>query len=201
MEKDRLLTGAEDVSDEVMDFYYQNWGENQYLEVRETANVSNPTGTAGGGKGVFAKKLIPPGTRVCPYGGFHQRKPCPAEENCQYDLRMDEGLYVCGRNALYDVGYLMAAHQEKHLAFVTSKLKSPPNYGRYFNTGSAGLANNCEFEIAGDGLDAMFLTTTRAVAKGEELLVDYGDWFTIKSDDVSDAGTECNSDSDPFGDL
>ena len=37
--------------------------------------------------------------------------------------------------------------------------------------------NNCSFEIAGDGLDAMFIETTYPVAAGEELLVDYGKKF------------------------
>mmetsp|Transcript_11967 Transcript_11967/g.22144 ORF Transcript_11967/g.22144 Transcript_11967/m.22144 type:complete len:290 (+) Transcript_11967:1926-2795(+) len=198
VEKDRILTGAPDVSDETMNFYYENWGDNQHLEVRESSNVSNPEGKPGGGKGVFAKKKIPAGTRVCPYVGTHQRKPCPAVEECQYDLRMDKDLYICGRDVLYDVGYLMAANQERHQAFIKSKLPCPPNYGRFLNTATAGSENNCQFELVGDGLDVMFISTTRDVVAGEELLVDYGEWFTIAPDDVSDAGTEVDSDGDQF---
>lgn len=200
VEKDRLLTGAPDVSDETMDFYFENWLENNFLEVRESSNVSNPDGILGGGKGVFAKKLIPAGTRVCPYVGAHRSKPCPSELQCQYDLRLERGFYICGRDTLYDVGYLMAANPERHQAFVTAEMKCPPNYGRFINTATAGLKNNCRFELAGDGLDAMFVSALRNVEKGEELLVDYGEWFTIAPDDVSDAGTEIASDGDAFAD-
>lgn len=201
VDKDRLLTGAPDVSEETMDFYYQNWCDNQYLEVRESANVSNPTGKPGGGKGVFAKKHISAGTRVCPYVGQHRPKPCAAELGCQYDLRLEKGFFICGRETLYDIGYLMSANQERHQAFITSELPCPPNYGRFMNTASAGLTNNCQFELAGDGLDAMFITTSQVVEEGAELLVDYGEWFTIAPDDVSETGTVCGSDGDPFEDL
>ena len=201
VEADRLLTGAPDVSKETMNFYFKNWRDNQRLEVRESCNVSNPDGRSGGGKGVFAQKLIPAGTRVCPYVGQHQAKPCPSAMKCQYDLRLEKGFYICGRETLYDVGYLMAAHQERHQAFITSELPCPPNYGRFVNTATGSLVNNCKFELAGDGLDAMFITTVQAVEKGEELLVDYGEWFTIAPDDVSDAGTECASEDEQFKDL
>ena len=51
--------------------------------------------------------------------------------------------------------------------------------------------NNCSFEIAGDGLDAMFIETTYPVAAGEELLVDYGKKFFIPETTYSES--ECGS--------
>jgi hypothetical protein len=73
----------------------------KWLKVSSAANVSNSTGDKDGGKGVFAIRDIPSGTRICPYVGVHRNKPCPASVGCQYDLHMHKDVYLCGREQLY----------------------------------------------------------------------------------------------------
>jgi hypothetical protein len=82
---------------------------NKWVRVSSAANVSNPTGDKDFGKGVFAIRDIPSGTRICPYVGVHRNKPCPASvlivnmtSACTY-----KDVYLCGREQLYDQGYLM----------------------------------------------------------------------------------------------
>lgn len=197
----RMLDGAPDVSQDLMDnFYHLHPGDNDWLEVSERANVSNPEGVSNRGKGVFAKQDIPSGTRLCPYVGYHRKKPCPSEEGCQYDLRMAAGFYVCARKWTHDIGYLQVcatSESARDHSFIKESLPCPPNYGRYFNTASGKLSCNCRFEIAEDGHDVMYIYSSCAVRAGEELLVDYGDLFTIASaDSVSDAGTDCSDDEE-----
>ena len=190
--QERLLTGTTDVSEETMSFYRDHWYQNQYLEVSERPNVSNPGGESGRGKGVFAKKFIPAGTRVCPYLGRCQSGRCAPDVACQYDLQLERGFFLCAREKMYDIGYLQVTNQERDHSFITEDAPCPPNYGRYFNTASgADRVNNCSFEIAGDGLDAMFIETTYPVAAGEELLVDYGKKFFIPETTYSES--ECGS--------
>ncbi len=182
--KSVTLDGAPLVSQETVDFYSEHPLSNRYLEVSERANASNPDGVPGEGKGVFAKCDIPAGVRVCPYVGEHKNCPCPPEVECEYDLQMDREIFVCARNTLEDIGYLQSAYPEKDHDFIKADHPNSPNYGRYFNTAMGkGLLDNCLFDIAGDGLDAMFIKTSRDIKQGEELLVDYGDYFFIHEED------------------
>lgn len=192
----RMLDGAPSVSKDLMEnFYSFHPRENHWLEVSERANVSNPRGVSNCGKGVFARCDIPKDTRVCPYVGRHVNRACPASENCQYDLRMADQCYICAREVLYDVGYLQTGAQHGHEedvrdhTFIKDKRPCPPNFGRYFNTASGMLTCNCLFEIAADGHDVMYIYSSRAIEQGEELLVDYGDLFTIVDGAESDSGT------------
>ena len=133
---------------------------------------------------MFAKCDIPAGVRVCPYVGEHKNCPCPPEVGCEYDLQMDREIFVCARNVPMDIGYLQSAYPDKDHSFIKSKHANSPNYGRYFNTAMGkDLLDNCLFDIAGDGLDAMFIKTSRDIKEGEELLVDYGDYFFIHEED------------------
>ena len=183
VQKSVMLTGAPAVSQETMDFYSDHPFVNKYLEVSERPNVSNRDGIAGGGRGVFAKCDIPAGVRVCPYVGQHKNCPCAPEVECQYDLQLDAGIFICARDILEDIGYLQSAYPDKDHTFIKADRPNAPNYGRFFNTAMGGVLDNCTFEIAGDGLDAMFIETSRAISKGEELLVDYGDYFYIHEEE------------------
>lgn len=202
--KNSSLDGMSAVSGDLMEnFYFLHPRENCWLEVSEGPNVSNPHGVQNRGKGVFAKRDIPIGTRLCPYVGSYRNAPCPRSENCEYDLRVTQGFCICARESLYDIGYLQTGARDdsgkglRDHSFIKMDLPSPPNYGRYFNTARGKSTTNCAFEIACDGHDVMYIYSTHAVAAGEELLVDYGDSFTI-ADEVSDAGTESASDGDEF---
>ena len=183
VQKSVMLDGAPTVSQETMDFYSEHPFVNEYLEVSERPNVSNRDGTAGGGQGVFAKCDIPAGVRVCPYVGEHKNCPCAPEVECQYDLQLDAGIFICARDTLEDIGYLQSAYPDKDHTFIKAAHPNAPNYGRFFNTAMGGVEDNCTFAIAGDGLDAMFIETSRAIQKDEELLVDYGDYFYIHEED------------------
>ena len=182
--KSVMLDGAPLVSQETVDFYSEHPLSNRYLEVSERANASNLKGVPGEGKGVFAKCDIPAGVRVCPYVGKHKNCPCPPEVGCEYDLQMDREIFICARNILEDIGYLQSAYPDKDHSFIKAEHPNSPNYGRYFNTAMGkGLLDNCLFDIAGDGLDAMFIKTSRDIKEGEELLVDYGDYFFVHEED------------------
>jgi hypothetical protein len=191
------------VSSETTSFYVSQVYGNDMLDVLECANVSNPEGLPGKGKGVFAAKFIAARTCLCPYVGVVQKRPCPEELHCQYDLRLADNLFYCARDKLYDIGYLAASSNvpgQNPMSHVKEDGRCPPNYGRYFNTGMSENDNNCVFEIAGDGFDAIFLYSARDIKKGEELLVSYGDQFKIQvgDRDVSDDDnrTVCDSDDD-----
>lgn len=184
VQKSVMLDGAPTVSQETVDFYDVHPLRNRFLEVSERPNASNIEGVAGGGKGVFATCDIPAGVRVCPYVGVHKNCACAPEVECQYDLKLAAGIFICARDTLEDVGYLQSGNPDKDHSFITCPHANSPNYGRYFNTAMGrGRLDNCTFEIAGDGLDAMFIETSRAIEKGEELLVDYGDYFYIFEED------------------
>lgn len=177
---ERHLTGAVNSSPQVAEFYREHLVENKYLEVSERANVSNPEGKAGGGRGVFAKCNIPEGTRLCPYVGDRRTSACPADVHCAYDLQVDAKIVVCARNRLYDTGYLAFFDESRHYNAVHVNAPCPPNFGRYFNTLQGRrdpLEFNCVFEIVDDGCDAMFIHANRDLLAGEELLVDYGCLF------------------------
>lgn len=189
------------VSRDTLDFYDAHPYGNEKLEVSERANVSNPSGLPGKGKGVFALKELAAGTRLCPYVGKLQARPCAVELECQYDLRLADKLFLCARDKLYDIGYLAASNMPKQnpLQHVREAVPTEPNFGRYFNTGKSEADNNCTFEIAGDGFDAIFLQSARAIRKGEELLVSYGNQFKIRAVDhvlSDDDRTVCDSEED-----
>ena len=83
---EQLLAKDRRCSKVVREFYASHGESNRYLTVSEGANVSNPSGVKGGGKGVFARTDIPKGTLVCPYLGKLRAKHCPAVDLCQYDM-------------------------------------------------------------------------------------------------------------------
>ena len=198
-------------SKHAMDFYEDNFLQNRWLVVSEGPNVSNLEGKPGGGFGVFAKKSIPAGTRLCPYVG-HKIWPENVRhhpKDCQYDLRVDEQLYICAKDVPYDIGYLMVCqHIEDSLDIsdwardrrwrghdlgwhgVKRTSPCPRNFGRYINSlprveepeeavAAREAALNCTFELSDDGHDCVFIETSRLVLEGEELLLDYGPEFVI----------------------
>ena len=167
-------------SEYVMDFYYANAGGLKYLEVHESANVSNLTGLPGAGRGVFATEGIVADKLLCPYVGRGSTTACPASVDCGYCLCMHSTLYVCARDVEYDIAYLMYADEVtcKHCLLV--RTACPPNYARYINTVMHGVEAdfNCEFRPTPDGLDCMLVYSTRDIEEGSELLIDYGSLFT-----------------------
>jgi hypothetical protein len=176
----RWLISARRSSPQTREFYQEHPLRNKLLLLSEGPNVSNPEGVPGKGKGVFAACDLPVDTRLCPYLGRRQSRPCSADEQCQYDLLMYKGCVVCARAVLYDTGYLIVSDEASLGHGVKAACPSPPNYGRYFNTlfGERDECEfNCVFEIVDDGCDAMFIHTSRAVKAGEELLLDYGGHF------------------------
>ena len=177
---ERWLTSARRSSPQTREFYLEHPLRNKLLLLSEGPNVSNPEGVPGKGKGVFAACDLPADTRLCPYLGKRQSRPCSATEQCQYDLLMYKGCVACAREVLYDTGYLIVADEASLGHGIKAACPSPPNYGRYFNTlfdERADCEFNCVFEIVDDGCDAMFIHTSRAVKAGEELLIDYGGHF------------------------
>ena len=190
---EQLLTKDDRCSEVMAAFYEGHYLDNEFLEVSDRANVSNPSGEPGKGQGVFARKHIPSGTWVCPYLGNVRVSRCPDEEKCQYDMKLRDDVYVCARGWRYDVAYLQGDRStgeacDSDLSLRRSGIKSdqacPPNYARYVNSLSkaqldAGMKFNCEFVSTEEKSDEIFIQTTRDIAAGEELLADYGDEFEI----------------------
>jgi hypothetical protein len=175
---EQLLYVNPDVSPQSMEFYAEHPLVNRFLEVSERSNVSNVEGIAGAGKGVFAKQDVKKGTRLAPYTGKHQGLPCT--HDCQYDIQVSPDLVICAGEQLYDQGYLMAHDVTKIHSHITLPHPSSPNYGRYFNCAVPDVdVANCIIEHVNDGCDVLFFHASCDLAKGEELLVDYGDSFTI----------------------
>ena len=175
-----------DFSSQTLAFYQEHEGGNRFLTVSDRPNTSNPEGKAGGGKGVFAIVNIPKDTRVCFYTGVGRRTACAASVHCDYCLQVTEDFYLCAREQLYDLGYLMGCLTDEeaktnHGAVVKLHGSCAPNYGRYINTTSKLLKErppyNCAFELGDDGHDVMWVTTCLDVKEGEELLIDYGSSF------------------------
>jgi hypothetical protein len=164
----------------VVDFYSEHAGGLKYLEVRESANASNPEGLPGRGRGVFATRAIASGELLCPYVGKAQPSPCAASLDCGFCLRMAVGLFICARAVSYDIGYLMGDDVVTRMHCMSAQTACPPNYARYINTVMHGVESdfNCMFAPCPDGLDSMLVYATRAISEGEELLIDYGDMFT-----------------------
>jgi hypothetical protein len=173
-----------DVCPQVMEFYHSHAFGNKWLEVSDRKNVSNPTGAKGGGKGVFAKKEIPPNTLLCPYVGRVFICACHGDEPCLYDLKVHDSYYICAREEKVDTVYFNITDVETYNGYKGNHTDSPsePNYGRYFNTVKEGQggAFNCSFEPDVDGYEVIFIWTgDRVVNAGEELLVDYGKSFVV----------------------
>jgi hypothetical protein len=173
----QLLYVNPDVSPQSMEFYAEHPLVNRFLEVSERSNVSNLEGVAGAGKGVFTKQDVKKGTRLAPYTGKHQRLPCT--HDCQYDIQVSPDLVICAGKQRYDQGYLIAHDVSKIHSAITLPHPTPPNYGRYFNCALHDDVANCIIEHVDDGCDVLFFHASRDLVKGEELLVDYGDEFTI----------------------
>ena len=171
-------------SDDVPEFYDQHPVSNQYLRVSDEPNISNPSGEKGGGQGVFAKKDIPSGTRLCPYVSKYMVAPCK-EGTCQYDLRFDSHHYLCAKDLKFDLGYFMCLDPTSRFGSAEVEAPTPPNYARYINTSKLELFGpdetkfNCEFLPDPAGRIIMWVSTTRDVKKGEELFIDYGDSFVV----------------------
>jgi hypothetical protein len=170
------------VSLDTTEFYEKHHDKNTWVRVSQPGeiNVSNKGGDHNGGKGLFAIKDIPSGTRICPFVGNMHRKPC--DGGCKYDLKLGKDMYLCARECPNDLAYLARGDFQDTPALRTRAVPSPPNYARYCNSlPNTTLADkdlfNCAFEVVGDGLNAMFLETTRDVVAGEEMLVWYGESF------------------------
>ena len=180
------LAKAVNTSGQTDVFYTGNIEGNRWVEVREGKNLSNPLGAAGGGKGLFAKVDIPAGTRVCPYVGVARSCPCDAEVGCRYDVRVHADFYLCARDVMYDMGYLMQTDAETYNARNSIQVKRPcpVNFGRYVNSLTreqleAGLVYNCALENSDDGVDVLFVETLEFIPAGDELVMDYGADFTV----------------------
>ena len=177
--REDLLSCNPDQSAQVTEFY--NSGANVSLRLSEDGepNVSNPSGTLGGGRGVFAAKDLPARTSLCPYLGHSRRTRCARDVACKYCLKVGPDSVICAREVLYDVGWLLARNAGKRALAVYDEGSCEPNYSRYFNSVPGGKAEdfNVAFEGEEGGHLLCFLETTRAVSKGDELLVDYGAGF------------------------
>jgi hypothetical protein len=188
------LSKPDDCSEDLEQFYLRQGRENSWVEVKESSNVSNPAGVPGGGKGLFAREVIPADTYVCPYVGNIRKRACPAEQDCAYCLCVDKSYYLCARDAKYDMGYLYGKHYSDEMLNpylmrnpyryynpVTVEAPCPPNYARYVNTLTEeqrkGKSFNCMFEGALDGHYVIYVKTTKEIKRGDELLVDYGSAF------------------------
>jgi len=172
--------------------YYAEYDfEKPLVEVRTSANVSNPEGKPDGGAGLFALRDIVDGTRICPYVGRMRSRPCPDDVHCEYDLRIDERVYVCAREVPYDVGYLLYQETDRETGSHNAVRESahrrdacPRNFGRYINTLSEqqrgeGRTFNAIFDASEDGHDVVWVTADRDISAGEEVLVDYGKDFQV----------------------
>jgi hypothetical protein len=184
--EERKMVKSRDCSEETSDFYWRHPDVNHWIEVSERSNLSNPEGVKGGGKGVFAIKDIPAKTRICPYVGKIRSGRCSPDKQCMYDLRLDKDYYLCARDEVYDTGYFSQKDQETWNGGrgLLTTVCCPPNYGRFINSLTAaqladGMDYNCTMEHVDDGHDVVFIETTEAVQKGEELVMDYGTSFTI----------------------
>ena len=180
--------------------YYTEYDfENPLVEVRSSANVSNPEGKPGGGAGLFALRDIADGTRICPYVGKMRSSKCPSHVDCQYDLRLDKTVYICAREVPYDVGYLLYQCTDMELGGSHNAVREsavrpeacPRNFGRYINSLSLyqrdkGLSFNAIFDASEDGHDVVWVTANRDITAGEELLIDYGPDFSVDGADTRD---------------
>lgn len=185
----RLLSATPGASPQTREFYYEHQGG--LLDIRVTddgeENISNPEGVKGLGRGVKAARDIQAGTRLCPYVGHARSTPCKAALECKYCLRLDKDCYMCAREHLYDVCYLVSLDYDTRAPGVYCESQCPPNYARYINSVFADAdgseppdsAFNVEFDIVDDGFDVMFIKASRDIKQDEELLIDYGGQFNI----------------------
>ena len=174
-----LLGDPEVQCPEVTEFY-RNSGNYVRLSDDGEVNVSNPDGIPGGGRGVFADRDIPAFARLCPYIGKTQSERCAAEQDCHYCLQLSSDYVVCAREVPYDMGWMLCDADGKREDAVRAERAAEPNLGRYFNSvrdPESPEVFNSKFEATEDGRMVCFLVSTRAVKKGEELLVDYRERF------------------------
>jgi hypothetical protein len=158
-----------------LSFYNAHPGYNKYLDVRMGGNI---TGSADE-KGVFARCLIPPHTRLAPYLGSIR----PASTTGPYCLQVRDQVnnLICldAMHHLYDVGYLhsLSSRQQEHTP-------SPPNYGRYINSlrpDQVHLEYNAL--ILPDPVEGFswFYSGAEPISAGEEILADYGNAYWARS--------------------
>ena len=207
----KLAEKHTDMSQGAFDFYCAHEGGNRVLRLSRDgeANVSNPTGKKGGGRGVFARKEITRGTILCPYAGEVHGRACLASVGCQYDLMIDKSTYLCAGKVLFDIGYhMMDDMYNPRNAGVKHVAPSEPNYGRYFNTLLAVNGERPEeedfnvfFEVCSHGHDIVYARARCNIPKGTELLVDYGALYdlVVPTPDVDEGyGTGCDSEDEDF---
>ena len=188
----QLLCKPDGCPKEVRDFYVNQPMCNQYVEVTEGCNVSNPFGEKGKGKGVRAIRDIPMGIWICPYLAEFRRARCPSVAGCVYDMKLGRDTYLCAANQKYDLGYFYGnstgEHEYSDRGFrknaILEESPCPPNYARYVNSLTAaqleaGMTFNCRFVTPVETEIEVFVEATRDIAKGEELLCEYGDEFTV----------------------
>ena len=156
---------------DVKEFYIEQGTLNRNIEVSSRANIADKDGSRKQ-HGVFSRRLIPAGSRICPYVGevYHR---CPTKG--RYVMRIHEELYIDAEYDLFDVGYLYFQDQDS-----VNCLASPPNYGRYINTiypddmKHSTYHFNCAFIADESGLDVVWVEALEDIPQGTELLVDYG---------------------------
>ena len=160
----------QEISEEVLQFYRDNPWVNQFVEVQDGANIADKLGIDPAQKGLFAKKLIPTGTRICPYvGEIYDKVP----QHGQYIMELHSDCFLDPEYDTHDLGYLW------HLDGTnTTDVPCPPNYARYINTMYPGdeLAYhyNCSFEPDTGGYLVVWVIALEDIQPGQELIVDYG---------------------------
>ena len=126
-------------------------------------------------QGVFSRRPIPAGTKICPYvGEIYKRQP----KHGEYVMEVSACTYIDAEHDPVDVGYLYFLD-----AAVSDVLCCPPNYGRYINTIYPGdvligaYSYNCSFRGYESGLVVVWVESLVDIPAGVELLVDYGPAF------------------------
>ena len=160
----------------VLQFYLENPRENQYVELRDGANIADKLGTNPEQKGLFAKKVIPRGTLICPYvGELYDEQP----KRGAYVLELLSEFYLDPEFDTHDLGYLWHLDPKE-----AAQIPCPPNYARYVNTIYPGdevsYHYNCSFDPDSGGYLVCWVVALEDIQPGEELLVDYGKFYLRK---------------------
>ena len=108
------------LSEEVEQFYREQYPVNRYGEVCSGCNIANKLGN-NGEKGVFSVQDFPAGTRICPYAGEIYAKP---PKKGKYVMEVSEDLYVDAQHDRYNVGYLYYCDECQRTTALPSQLWS-----------------------------------------------------------------------------
>lgn len=123
-------------------------------------------------RGVFARCLIPPHTKLAHYLGV----VCNASATGPYCLQVRdaENNLICldAQDSLYDVGYLRSLTPRQKRRY-----PSPPNFGRYINSLRPDQQKGVEYNalIQSDPTEgfAWFISGPSPIPEGAEILAPY----------------------------